>query len=454
MVRLGRVELVAQPATFFARWPILFFGTERGEEVVKGDDKAHEGFAGDRHGVVMMVAANTTPKRKGMSRREFLTSLAAFGIGAAGGLGTRGEAILAHGPDGMDAVTHYAYDALKGWIDWLKDNGVRGYLGETSTPNTMEGHTAEDVQKWNGLLEKVYSWCDSYGLWATAWVAARSGGANHLRMYGPTDISGSLGQRTIGVAHEQASIIEAHPSIGPYMTRRGVNVNGGELGVADTFSNENPGTFGQTYYYPDLADFLYLAGRGHLLARIPFRWERLQPTIKGELSQTELSRLKSCVADCNATGMQAILDVHNYASYFRSDGYHKIGTEQLPVSVFADLWRRLSLALMENPNIFGYDIMNEPKEMPGGAAQWEQASQAAVNAIRGNGDVTRIFVPGYHKHPSVSKGGVFAFALNHPVAWIRDPLDKTFYTTHAYWGRYSYRYTYDEDNAHRASQGY
>lgn len=411
------------------------------------------------------AATDPAATRRDMSRRSFLRSLAAFGVGAAGGLIGGCSASRAHDrPDGMDAVTHRAYDAVKGWTDWLEANGVRGYLGETSTPNTMEGHSAEDVQQWNGLLGKVYSWCDDYGLWATAWVASRSGGANDLRIYGPTDTSVPLEQRIIGIAHEQAPIIEAHPSIGPYTTRRGVNVNGGELGVRRNFSNNDPGTFGQTYYYPNLLDFLYLAGRGHLLARIPFRWERIQPTIYGTLSQTELSRLKSCVADCRVAGMQAILDVHNYAGYFRKrrDGsvrYLKIGRPSLPVSAFADLWGKLSLALMGDRTIVGYDIMNEPMGMPSTATKpaqklWEEASQAAVDAIRGNGDVTRIFVPGYHKHPAVNHGGVFAFTFNHPQAWIHDPLDGIFYTTHGYWGRYRYRHTYNEGNVYWASQGY
>ena len=39
-------------------------------------------------------------------------------------------------------------------------------------------------------------------------------------------------------------------------------------------------------------------------------------------------------------------------------------------------------------------------------------------------------------------------------AWITDPAENFAYTTHGYWGRYHYSYTYDEDVAYWSSRGY
>ena len=76
---------------------------------------------------------------------------------------------------------------------------------------------------------------------------------------------------------------------------------GGEFGApaADPtsgFSNPNPGTYGQAYHFDQQATFDYLAARGIEVVRIPFRWERLQPTLGGRLDDAELGRLKAVVA--------------------------------------------------------------------------------------------------------------------------------------------------------------
>lgn len=349
--------------------------------------------------------------------------------------------------DVTNALEHRTYDALKGWVNWLSANGAMGYFGETSVPNSLEGRAPEDVEKWLILLDKVYRWFDRHGVWATGFTASRMSNPREYRHYGPTCNDIPVGQRTIGVAYEQASVVEAHASGAGGM--RGMNANGGEVSTHGGFSNKNPGTFGVDYYYPDIDDFRYLRGRGHYLARIAFRWERVQPTINQALSTTELARLKSCVADCAAAGMKAILDVHNYAGYIFSDGYFKIGSDRLPISAFADLWRRLSSDFKGTAAVLGYDLMNEPHGLPGGVHQWENASQAATNAIRSTGDMKTVFVPGYHK--ASTGNGVFAFIKNHSRAWISGP--SVIYTTHGYWDK-GLGTTYDEDNAYWFLRGY
>jgi hypothetical protein len=398
----------------------------------------------------------------GMSRRDFVAGLAALGVVVAGGLGTWGNEALAHAglpPDVKDAVTHRAYDSVKSWTEWLSRNGVRGYLGETNWPSHAAG-ARPDVDQWDALGEKVYSWLDRTDVWATGWTAGITQTPSIWKMYSPANPEALLGERILGRAESQSRAAERHPSYEGVL--RGVNANGGELhlGITDEqYSNENSGVYGQHYVYPRRESLAYLAGRGHKLIRLPFLWERVQPTLGGSLDETEISRLKRCVTDAEAVGLAVVLDCHNYAAYAFSDGRFRIGTSRVSIGDFADLWGRLSAKFVGTPGIAGYDLMNEPQGMTSSKRlspqqRWESTSQAAVTAIRNTGDRSRIFVAGYHKADGVPGGGVHAFVPNHPRAWINDPADKTFYTTHGYWGHYGYDWTYNESNAYWASKGY
>lgn len=407
--------------------------------------------------------AKPSPLGKDMSRRAFLAGLGALGIGAVGGLGFRQDVARARAnlPPGVtDAITHRAYDAVKGWMDWLKANGVKGYFGETGWPNDRDG-ARPDIAQWNALGEKVYSWLDSRDIWVTYWSASVTRGPDGVPgsiwlAYGADDYSLDYSNRDIGEAYSQAAVIERHAgySAGGWAVRRGVNAGGGELclGMTD-FSNKNPGVYGRNYLYPSRESLAFLRSRGHDLVRLPFRWERVQPVPGGSLNLTEIGRIQRVVSDAEDLGMVVILDVHNFAQYRSPEGGLSLG-DSLKVSDFADLWRRLSLVFGEADSVRGYDIMNEPRSVVGGAAGWERASQAAVDAVRSTGDKTRIMVPGFHPAPDGGSGGVFAFRANHPRAWIKDPLKRFFYTTHGYWGHYQYEWTYDQSNAYWAQKGY
>ncbi|MBA2713948.1 MAG: cellulase family glycosylhydrolase [Rubrobacteraceae bacterium] len=393
-----------------------------------------------------------------LSRGEFIGM--AGGAGVAAMLGLLPEQAQAHTnlpPSVTDAITHRVYDGVHGWTNWLRRNGVRGYFCETSWPNGAEGPRlyadgTSDIPQWNTLGRKVYSWLDAADVWATYWTAAATSGTSIFKVYTPTDFTVPYAKRVINHAYGQAAVIEAHPSTVYY--KRGVNANGGELrlGIEDTFSNQNPGVYGQNYAYPIRASFDYLASRGHKVIRLPFRWERLQPTLYKSLSSVELGRLKTCVAAARAEGLGIILDPHNFGEYRVSGGVRKIGTPALPISAFKDLWMRLSRQFKDVPGIAGYQLMNEPRLMPGKAPVWEKASQAAVNAIRANGDKQRLMVAGYFEREGIQGNGVFTFVANHPTAWIKDPLRKVFYTTHGYWARSGS--TYNDTNAYWKTEGY
>lgn len=47
------------------------------------------------------------------------------------------------------------------------------------------------------------------------------------------------------------------------------------------------------------------------------RWERLQHRLTGDLDESEMHRLDVVVANTKAKGMHTLLDIHNYATYYK-----------------------------------------------------------------------------------------------------------------------------------------
>jgi hypothetical protein len=100
--------------------------------------------------------------------------------------------------------------------------------------------------------------------------------------------------------------------------------------------------------------------------------------------------------------------------------------------------------------------MNEPVGMPSvngatPAQVWEQASQGAVNAIRGNGDSKLVMVPGYQWSAAIN------YPTQHPRAWISDPSNNFRYEAHQYFDRDSsgtYSYSYAAELADAQARGY
>lgn len=76
-----------------------------------------------------------------------------------------------------------------------------------------------------------------------------------------------------------------------------LHLNGPEYGVDDftaatnRFHNENIGTLEEDYHYESQPSLDYLASRGWRYVKVPLRWERMQRTINGDLSQEELLHL-------------------------------------------------------------------------------------------------------------------------------------------------------------------
>jgi endoglucanase len=186
--------------------------------------------------------------------------------------------------------------------------------------------------------------------------------------------------------------------------------------------------------------------------RIPFFWERVQPTLRGPLDPAYLGLLKQNLAWAKAHGNRVVLDLHNFARYrFNESGKLNEyvidnvygGVVRVSSGDLADVWMRLSNEFGGEPAVYAYGLMNEPHDM--GTADWRQISQIALNAIRNNGDTKLTMVPG------VAYASAEAWpTVNGPVGWIIDPANNFAYEAHTYFdqnnsGRYDR--TYDQELA-------
>lgn len=188
-----------------------------------------------------------------------------------------------------------------------------------------------------------------------------------------------------------------------FVPMMGVNLAGAEFG-------------GFAFWQDDPAEWDYYHAKGLDLIRIPFKWERLQPTLYGAVDFTDLDEI---VALADARGMKVVLDMHNYARY----NGNLIGTTSVPNAAFADVWRKLADHYKNESAIYGYGIMNEPH---GTGGLWPAAAQAAADGIRDVDSNTWIIVGG-ENYSSAS-----SWRSSNPNLDVQDASGKTMYEAHIY----------------------
>ncbi len=166
----------------------------------------------------------------------------------------------------------------------------------------------------------------------------------------------------------------------------GVNLAGADFGT-DQDGTGLPGVFNTSYIYPNQAEVDYFKSKKMNIVRLPFRWERLQPTLNMPFDSSELSRLTTFVNATTAKDVTVLLDPHNYARY----NGNLIGSNAVPVSAFNDFWTRLSNTFKSNPKVI-FGLMNEPSRMS--TNQWRSAANSAIQAIRNTSATNLILIPG------------------------------------------------------------
>jgi hypothetical protein len=175
---------------------------------------------------------------------------------------------------------------------------------------------------------------------------------------------------------------------------------------------------------PTTAELDYYRGKGIYTFRLPLHWEFLQPALMGPLNQSYIGLFKPLIDDAANHGQKILLDIHN----FGRNNTVPIGSGSVTITAFVDLWTRLAAVLNGHPGLEGYDIMNEPHDMPT-MTSWPQAAQAAVTAIRKVDMTTPIYVEGdgWSNVSDWSGGWHLNSQLN-----IRDPANKIIYSAHVY----------------------
>ncbi|RAI38555.1 hypothetical protein CH338_12260, partial [Rhodoplanes elegans] len=214
----------------------------------------------------------------------------------------------------------------------------------------------------------------------------------------------------------------------------GVNLAGAEFGP-------RRGEYGTHYIYPGAADLDYYLSKGVTLIRLPFTWERMQPTLGGALDQAELGRMIGFLDAAAARGMDVVVDLHNYGRY--DDAV--IGSPSVPAAAFADFWGKLAGTLGDHPAVSGFGLMNEPHDM-GGAHVWPAAAQAAADAIRAAGSHATLVVSGD------GWSGAASWPSLNGALRVVDPLDKVLYEAHVYFDRSGSGFygSYDAEGAYPA----
>lgn len=213
----------------------------------------------------------------------------------------------------------------------------------------------------------------------------------------------------------------------------GINLSGAEFGKGSVY--------GKHYIYPTATELDYYASKGVELIRFPFKWERMQTKLGGELSKDELSRMKTFLDQAAERGMKVIIDLHNFGRY----GGKVVGTADVPSEKFASFWNKLAAELKDSKALIGYDIMNEPHDM-GANNSWPKLAQAAIDAIRKVDGAREIYVEG----TAWSTASTWK-KFNSELAKLKDPSNKLIFEAHQYFdknGSGTYSGTYDSEGAY------
>lgn len=195
----------------------------------------------------------------------------------------------------------------------------------------------------------------------------------------------------------------------------GVSQSGAEWG------SNIPGTYYVDYVFPKTSSIDYFVSNGMNTIRIPFLWERIQPTLGGSFDSNYLALLDATVQYCTVTkGVYALIDVHNYGRY--NNVILGMGVDY---SQFQALWVKLANLYKNNPKVI-FGLMNEPNEMPYNNVY--QLMQAGINGIRSTGATNLITVLGN------DWTGVHSWMDGNAAAMapITDPLNNFMFEMHQY----------------------
>jgi len=205
----------------------------------------------------------------------------------------------------------------------------------------------------------------------------------------------------------------------------GVNLAGLDFGQTNGLPTL-PGVAGKDYFVPTAAELDYYKGKGLMLIRLPFLWERIQPTLGGTLDPTYLSNIDAVVNNASSRGMSVILDMHNYCRYSNGSANVLIGATGGPtVANFQDVWTKIATHYASQSAVWGFDLMNEPHDL--GSVSWLTIAQAGITAVRTVDNTHVILVEG----DNWSKGNTWT-TYNNNLTSLTDPANNIVFEAHQY----------------------
>lgn len=207
----------------------------------------------------------------------------------------------------------------------------------------------------------------------------------------------------------------------------GTNLSGGEFSFSGTASD---------WRYPRTQELDYLASKGFKLIRLPFLWERVQPTLNGALDEESLSHLKNIVWAARTRGMWVLLDLHNYNRRRTKNPDNSItdqiiGSSGVPISTIQDFWTKMAAEFKNFDNIYAHGIMNEPYSIPRDIP-WVNTAQAIIDAIRTEDTQNTIMVGG-DSYSSASSWPTVSDNLRK----LKDPSNNLMFEAHSYFDKNS-----------------
>jgi len=213
---------------------------------------------------------------------------------------------------------------------------------------------------------------------------------------------------------------------------RGVNLSGAEFGsqnLPGTYVGDGPGPY--DYIYPPASEVDYFVGKGMNTFRLPFRWERLQRTLNGNLDAAELARMVTFVDYATGLGAHVILDPHNFA-FYNGD---VIAGGSVNSGHLADFWEKVANEFKDNPRVM-FGLMNEPigvNQNGISTENWLAAANDSIAAIRNTGAENLILVPGNGYTGAHSWDASYYGTPNADVmVGVIDPVDNFAFEVHQY----------------------
>lgn len=221
----------------------------------------------------------------------------------------------------------------------------------------------------------------------------------------------------------------------------GVNLAGAEFFHKKM---EGVGRFNKDYHYPTTDELDYWKSKGLTLIRLPFKWERIQRKLYGELNREEIDYIKFLLAEADKRDMQILIDMHNYGRR-KDEGKDRIIGDSLSIDHFASAWGVISGELKDCKGLYGYGLINEPHDMLA-STPWTGIAQAAIDSIRKN-DMKNAIVVGGNHWSSAERWKLVSDDLKN----LYDPARNLIFEAHCYFdedGSGIYRRSYEEEKAH------